>query len=84
MAQAKECPVVEGNIYFAPGSLDRKCFRSSAPAATCSWIGVAHYYDLVVEGVENRAAAWYYPRPKSAAAATKDHVAFWRGEGVVP
>ncbi len=43
----------------------------------CSWKGVASYYDLQVDGEVNPAAAWTYPTPKDAAAAIKDHVAFY-------
>jgi uncharacterized protein (DUF427 family) len=34
---------------------------------------------VLVDGEENRDAAWYYPDPKPAASHIKDHVAFWRG-----
>jgi uncharacterized protein (DUF427 family) len=33
----------------------------------------------MVDGEENKDAAWYYADPKPAAANIKDHVAFWRG-----
>ncbi len=34
---------------------------------------------IVVDGNENKNAAWTYPAPKEAAEQIKDHVAFWRG-----
>jgi uncharacterized protein (DUF427 family) len=34
---------------------------------------------VVVDGKENRDAAWYYPSPKAAASNIKGYVAFWRG-----
>jgi uncharacterized protein (DUF427 family) len=33
----------------------------------------------VVDGEENRDAAWYYPGPMPAASNIAGHVAFWRG-----
>jgi len=46
---------------------------------TCPWKGVASYSDLVVDGKENRNAAWYYPEPKDAAENITGYVAFWNG-----
>lgn len=38
---------------------------------------------MVVDGKENKDAAWYYPSPKPAASNIKDHIAFWKGVQVV-
>ena len=70
---------VEGNQYFPPDAVRRGYLRPSATHTTCSWKGVASYYDVVVDGQVNEDAAWYYPEPKEAARRIKDHVAFWRG-----
>jgi uncharacterized protein (DUF427 family) len=40
---------------------------------------MASYLSLVVDGEENRDAAWYYPTPKDAAAEITGRVAFWKG-----
>jgi uncharacterized protein (DUF427 family) len=40
---------------------------------------VASYYTVVVDGKENRDAAWYYPDPSPAAAQIAGRIAFWRG-----
>lgn len=40
--------------------------------------GTASYYDVVVNDVVNKDAAWYYPEPKAAAANIKSYVAFWK------
>jgi uncharacterized protein (DUF427 family) len=45
----------------------------------CPWKGSARYFDVVVGGDVNRAAAWYYPNPSEDAREITDHVAFWRG-----
>jgi uncharacterized protein (DUF427 family) len=79
LAESDDTVVVEGNHYFPAGSLKREHFRESETHTVCPWKGTASYYSVVVEGQENKDAAWYYPDPKPAAANIKDHVAFWRG-----
>ena len=79
LAESDRCELVEGNCYFPPAAVRREHLRPSETHTTCSWKGVASYYDVVVDGEVNRDAAWYYPEPKPAAANVKDHVAFWRG-----
>jgi len=69
-------------------SASSSCCRASALFAcstksTCPWKGEASYYSVVVNGKENKDAAWYYPSPKPAASNIKDHVAFWKGVQVV-
>jgi uncharacterized protein (DUF427 family) len=79
LAESDATVVVEGNHYFPADSIKREHFRESAKHTTCPWKGEASYYDVVVGDEVNSDAAWYYPRPKDAAAQIKDHVAFWRG-----
>ncbi len=80
LAESDSYELVEGNVYFPPQAVNREYFQESKTHSTCPWKGEASYYTLVVDGKENKDAAWYYPKPKSAAAANiKDHVAFWRG-----
>jgi uncharacterized protein (DUF427 family) len=79
VAQSDVFEVVEGNVYFPPQALDRAYVQPSAKTTVCPWKGVAHYYDLVVDGKTNPGAVWYYPDPKPEAAQIKDHVAFWQG-----
>ena len=79
VAESDRFELVEGNIYFPPGAVDRRFLKDSATTTECPWKGTAHYYTLAVEGAENPDAAWYYPAPKDAAANIKDHIAFWRG-----
>jgi uncharacterized protein (DUF427 family) len=83
IAESDDTVVVEGNHYFPPDSVRREYLRSSSTTTICPWKGTAHYYNVVVQGKENRDAAWYYPSPKEAASAIKDHIAFWRGIDVV-
>lgn len=79
LAESDHTEMVEGNHYFPPDSINREYFKDSRTHTTCPWKGQASYYTVVVNGQENRDAAWYYPHPKDAAAQIKDHVAFWRG-----
>jgi uncharacterized protein (DUF427 family) len=84
IAESERFETVEGNIYFPPDSLKRDFFRDSATTTICPWKGTAQYYSVVVDGQENRDAAWYYPEPKPAAENIRGHVAFWRGVTVTP
>ncbi len=83
IAASDNTVVVEGNHYFPPGTVRQEYLQPSSTTTVCSWKGTAHYHHVVVEGQENRDAAWYYPSPKEAAAEIKEHVAFWRGVDVV-
>ena len=79
IAESDDVVEIEGNLYFPPDSLQREYFQDNAKQTTCPWKGVASYYDVTVDGDTNQAAAWYYPKPKSAAGEIRDRVAFWRG-----
>ena len=79
LAESDQCIVVEGVYYFPPEAVNRCYLRGSVTHTTCSWKGVANYYDVVIDGQINTDAAWYYPYPKPAAARTKGYIAFWRG-----
>jgi len=81
-ADASEVQVVEGNIYFPPGTVERGLLQSSDTHTVCPWKGTASYYDVVVDGKTNKDAAWYYPETKDAASHIKGYVAFWKGVSV--
>jgi uncharacterized protein (DUF427 family) len=84
IAESERCIEVEGNRYFPPESVHREHLRESATHTTCSWKGVASYYDILVGGDANRDAAWYYPTPLPAAKEIQGYVAFWRGVEIEP
>ena len=69
VAQTEKFETVEGNVYFPPGSANRALLKPSDTHTTCSWKGVASYYDVVVDGKVNKDAAWYYPRTASRSGA---------------
>ena len=82
IAESNAVEIVEGNVYFPSSTIKREHFQDSATRTTCSWKGVASYYNVVVAGRTNADAAWYYPAPKDAAKQIKDHVAFWKDVSV--
>jgi uncharacterized protein (DUF427 family) len=79
IAETDRFETVEGNVYFPPEAVRKEFFQPSEKHTTCSWKGVASYYDVVVDGKVNKDAAWYYPDTKEAANNIKGYVAFWRG-----
>lgn len=79
IAASDDIVTVEGNAYFPAEALDRNLVRESAHTSVCGWKGTAHYYDVVVDGVVNANACWFYPEPKPAADRIRGRVAFWRG-----
>jgi len=80
VAETDKWEVVEGNVYFPPESLKAEFFAPSALTTVCPWKGTASYYDVVVDGTELGAAAWYYPDVKAAAKEIGGHVAFYKNK----
>ena len=79
IAESENTKPLEGNHYFPKESIKSEYFKNSNLNTTCPWKGLASYYSVEIDGELNEDAAWYYPEPKAAAAAIKDHIAFWRG-----
>ncbi len=79
LAESDACVIVEGNSYFPTEAVAREYLHSSSTTTLCPWKGVAHYYDVEVQGKRNPDAAWYYPDPKDAAKGIKGRIAFWKG-----
>jgi uncharacterized protein (DUF427 family) len=59
IAESDDIVTVEGNAYFPISALNRALTADSSTTTVCSWKGVAHYFDLVVDGKTNGDAAWY-------------------------
>ncbi len=83
IAESDDTVVVEGNHYFPLNSVSEALLKASDTTTVCPWKGTANYYTLVVDGAENRDAAWYYAKPKDAAKNIAGRVAFWRGVQVI-
>jgi uncharacterized protein (DUF427 family) len=79
IAESVNTLIVEHNHYFPKESVNTSFLKSSATNTVCPWKGIASYHTLVVDGLQNTDAAWYYPEPSEAAAHIKDHIAFWKG-----
>jgi uncharacterized protein (DUF427 family) len=77
LAESDDTVVVEGNHYFPLGSIRQEFFKPSDKSTHCPWKGDASYYSIVVDGVENTDAAWYYPTPKAKASEIQGRVAFY-------
>jgi uncharacterized protein (DUF427 family) len=79
IADTPDTVVVEGNHYFPADAVDPALLKPSSTTSVCGWKGTANYHSLVVDGAENRDAAWYYADPKPQAANIKGRLAFWKG-----
>ena len=84
IAESNETIVVDNNHYFPDSALVKDFFKPSDMHSTCGWKGEACYYSIVVDGKENKDAAWFYADPKPAAVNIKDSVAFWKDVTIQP
>jgi uncharacterized protein (DUF427 family) len=84
LAESDACQIVEGHYYFPPEAVKREHLRPSTKHTTCSWKGVASYYDVVVDGKVNCKAAWCYPHTSAEARHIQHYIAFWHGVKVLP
>jgi uncharacterized protein (DUF427 family) len=71
--------LLEGNVYFPRSAVREEFLQESDKTTRCPWKGTAHYYDVVVDGRQNRNAAWYYPQTTPEARQIADRIAFWGG-----
>ncbi len=80
IADSDDVEVVEGYTYFPADAVEQQYLRPSDHRSVCPWKGTASYYDVVVDGAVNPAAAWCYPKPsRRAAPPVGGRIAFWRG-----
>ncbi len=79
IAESDDTIVVEGNHYFPPDAVNENFLRESSTHTVCPWKGTASYYDVKVNGSENKDAAWYYPEASELAKNINGYVAFWKG-----
>lgn len=83
LAESDNTKIVENNHYFPMDSLRKEYFKNSESSSVCSWKGNASYYTVVVDGEENKDAAWYYPNTKDMAKPIENYVAFWHGVEII-
>lgn len=80
IAESTDVEVVDGYTYFPGDAVDSKYLEPSEHHSVCGWKGTASYYDVVVDGEVNAAAAWHYPDPsEKAAPLVGGRIGFWRG-----
>lgn len=84
IAESDDTIVVEGNHYFPRDSVKDEYLEPSKAHTLCAWKGVASYYDVRVDDVISKSAAWYYAQPSPLARKVKGRVAFWMGVQVQP
>ena len=80
VAESDKTKMIEGNHYFPPDSINWDYFEKTEKNTTCFWKGIASYYTLKRDGSSVPNAAWTYEDPAVAAAAIKDHIAFYRSQ----
>ncbi len=81
IAESDDIALVEGNAYFPVDSVAWDRLRESGETSPtyCHWKGFASYYDIVVDGAENKGAVWTYEEPYPEAGTIRNRVAFWNG-----
>ena len=79
IAESNETIVIENNYYFPAESIKKEYFKASETHTICPWKGLASYYTIDVDGLENIDAAWFYPEASYAAKEIENYVAFWKG-----
>jgi uncharacterized protein (DUF427 family) len=79
IGESDDTLIIEGNHYFPLESIKQEYLTPSNTHTQCAWKGTASYYNLLVNGMENKDAVWYYPEPSELAKGIKGRVAFWKG-----
>ena len=79
IAESDKTIIIEGNHYFPLESVKKEYLKDSETKYQCPWKGQASYHNIVVDGEENKDAAWYYPEPSEMAEQIKNHIAFGNG-----
>lgn len=83
-ADKDELIYIEQNWYFPPASVNQDLLTKSDTQYHCPWKGDCQYFNVVVDGQENKDAAFSYPNPLPGALEIvkkdfSDYVAFWQG-----
>jgi uncharacterized protein (DUF427 family) len=63
--------------YIPPDDVRMKYAVPSRRHTICEFKGRASYYSLVVDGLNARDAAWFYPDPAPGFTSIRDHLAFY-------
>jgi len=79
VATSDDIVTVEGNAYFPLPSVPEGVLHPSNTTSVCPWKGVAHYYDVHIDGQVVPDGAFTYRHPSPLARRIKGRVAFWNG-----
>lgn len=63
--------------YIPPEDVKLEHFRENEEGSWCEWKGLAHYYDVEVNGVRVPSGAWFYQQPTRMFEEIRHHVAFY-------
>lgn len=83
LAESDDTLMMEASHYFPPDAIRKEFFRESDTHTTCPWKGEANYFNLDVNGRQNRDAAWVYPHPSGPAIPLKGRIAFWKDVEII-
>lgn len=64
-------------FYIPPEDIRVELLDAVERQTECPLKGIAHYYDIVVEGERAEGAAWCYPEPKPGFEAIQHAIAFY-------
>jgi len=67
-------------IYVPAGDVSPDIVEQAALTTVCEFKGRAAYWDLVIDGVRVREAAWSYPSPAPGYAEIAGHLSFYPGK----
>ena len=79
IARSDDTVQVEGNHYFPADAVEPGVLVPNDRRTRCHWKGEASYFDVVVDGEVNSAAAWTYEEPLPKAEEIRGRIAFWGG-----
>ena len=83
IAESDETIIIDTFHYFPPDSVKYEYLEKSNKQTTCYWKGQASYFTILVNGKQNKDAAWSYPEAKDKAKNIEGYVAFWCGVEVI-
>lgn len=83
LARSADVIEVEGRLYFPSADVSHRHLAPAPDRSICEWKGgEADYFDVVVAGQVNRAAAWRYQQLGAHASAIIGRIAFWKDVAV--
>lgn len=66
-ASDDEIVMIEGNVYFPPGTVAHELLSESETPYVCPWKGRSQYFNAVIDGKVVEDVGWSYPTPLTSA-----------------